>query len=61
MKKIVALIMASVLTLSLCSCWGGSSSSGTPTDSGVQDVSKDVLENVEDDAEKEPVLEEENK
>ncbi len=47
MKKIVALLMASVLTLSLCSCWGGNSGSELPTGSGVQDVSDEVQEDAD--------------
>ena len=47
MKKLMAFFLASVLTLSLCSCWGGSSPSNLPTDSGVEDVSVEEKDNVE--------------
>lgn len=60
MKKIVALLMVSVMTLSLCSCWGADPGTDLPTGSGVEDVSKDAKEEIEkEDVEKEPVLEEE--
>ena len=62
MKKIVALLMVSVMTLSLCSCWGSDPVSELPPDSGVEDVSKEVKEEIEkEEVEKEPVLEEEEK
>lgn len=53
MKKFLAIFMASVMTLSLCSCWGGSSDTDISTDSTVEDVSKDVLEEAEDEGGKE--------
>ena len=53
MKKFLAIFMASVMTLSLCSCWGGRSGTDISTDSTVEDVSKDVLEEAEDEGGKE--------
>ena len=54
MKKLLAIFLASVMSLSLCSCWGGSSDTDISTDSTVEDVSKDVQEEeAEDEIEKE--------
>lgn len=56
MKKITAFLLASIMTLSLCSCWGGSSDSNLPTGAEV----KNATETTEDSTEKLPLTEEEN-
>ena len=47
MKNIVVLLMVSVMTLSLCSCWGGNSDSNVPTATGVEDVSVETTDDTE--------------